>query len=321
MISRFVNRAFRMNTDDERRAYLARVDSAIAHTDWTLLGYALMSSHIHWAAVAGNCPLEYFTKSLHGGFARWLNRRQGALGPVLAERPTTVVMPPDDCGVLLAYIHNNPVRAGVAAGPAESSWSSHRAFLGLEAAPAWLAVERALALCGFDATAQGRQEFHRFVCARAASPRDPVLSGDVLSATRMRVRASAGAPVEIGTLQLGAGQRPRCSVLAVPGTPIRRRWSGSLEALLAEVANHLDVAIEDMQSKDRRRAVVRARRHALIIGRDYLGRTVAEVGAVLGLSRPAASLLLRSKSPDVAVDATQAQAIYERLCRGESGVE
>lgn len=211
----------------ERQAYLARVAAAARHTDWMLLAYALMSNHIHWAAVAGTAPLERFVKPLHGGFALWLNRTHGTLGPVFAHRPKSIAMPPDDGARLLAYIHNNPVRAHVVSDPMASPWTSHRAYLGLAQAPPWLAVEHGLQLCGFDATPPGRQAFHRFVCAQAGALRDPVLSGDGLARTRAQVRSHVGAPVELSSAQLQAPGQPSHWVLAPPDTPLRPRWQGS----------------------------------------------------------------------------------------------
>ena len=50
---------------------------------------------------------------------------------------------------LINYIHRNPVRAGVAATTAETSWTSHRAYLGIRHRPSWLDVELGLQLSGF----------------------------------------------------------------------------------------------------------------------------------------------------------------------------
>ena len=58
------------------------------------------------------------------------------------------------------------------ADPADSPWTSHRAYLGLVEPPPWLPVERGLALCGFDASARGRLAFHEFVCAQRGDDAD-----------------------------------------------------------------------------------------------------------------------------------------------------
>jgi REP element-mobilizing transposase RayT len=171
IISRFVDREFRLECNRTRDEYLRRVPAAIARTDWTVLAFALMSSHVHWALRAGSRPSAAFIKPLHTGFAGWLNATQGRLGPVFADRHRSVTCEGESAASLLAYIHNNPVRAGVVSNPSDSSWTSHRAYLGLAAAPKWLDVEGGLQLCGFPVTTTGRDAFHAFVVARATQPR------------------------------------------------------------------------------------------------------------------------------------------------------
>jgi len=85
---------------------------------------------------------------------------------VFAERHRTIEIVGDAAAALLAYVHNNPVRAGGVADPSVSVWTSHRAYVTLEAAPPWLDVERGLRLAGFSATRAGRQRLSR-IRARA----------------------------------------------------------------------------------------------------------------------------------------------------------
>lgn len=128
----------------------------LAKTDWHPLAYALMSSHIHWAARSGREPARRFLQPLHTSFALWLNRTDHTLGPVFAARFAAIACSEEQAALVIAYIHNNPVRAGVVADPADSSWTSHRAYLGLEPLPPWLDVEQGLSLCGYSASPSGR---------------------------------------------------------------------------------------------------------------------------------------------------------------------
>ena len=313
IISRFVNRAYRLDSDEMRDAYLRRVAAVAPRTDWILLGYALMSTHIHLAAVAGKEPLWRWVKPLHTGFALHLNRVQDTLGPVFANRPTTVAMWPEECGRLLSYIHNNPVRAGVARETLESTWTSHGAYAGQTPARPWLAVEMGLALSGFDADAAGRQQFHEFVAARAHLGRDPQLCGDALNQARVRVRAALDSPVELSSMVLDGENRTRSEILASPGTPIRQRWDGRIESLLRAVARHTGISVSRLVSRERRREVVAARRLAVMTGTRHLGLNTSEVGAALGVSRQAASWLLNSIPPEDDVIAQAARGVAAGL--------
>jgi REP element-mobilizing transposase RayT len=287
IISRFVNREIRLRTDAERQALLRRIPRALERTDWSPLAYVLMGNHTHWAARAGQAPLRSFVHSLHSGFARWLNTEQGRLGPLVAGRPTNLTCDEENLARLLAYIHNNPVRAGVVTDPADSNWSSHRAYIGDRPPPPWLDVERGLALCGYSSSPSGRAAFHDYVRSQAGAPRDRALSGDALADARTAVRACLQAPIEVTAT---IGDRVTYGVLARHGTPLHPRRQRAPEVVARQAARALRVQLVDVRGRSRYRELVDARRLALIVWRD-LGGTQAEMAAFLGLGEAAASRL------------------------------
>ena len=71
VISRFVNGQHLINRDDIRHEYLTRLGAALTNTDWLLLWYALMETHLHLALVAGRSTLKSWLQPLHTGFAVW----------------------------------------------------------------------------------------------------------------------------------------------------------------------------------------------------------------------------------------------------------
>ena len=89
-----------------------------------------MSNHIHVAMIAGAAPLESWAKRVHSPFATWMNRQRGRLGPLIADRPKDIAVPDDRVPHLIAYIHNNPVRAGIVERAVGSVWTSHLAYTG-----------------------------------------------------------------------------------------------------------------------------------------------------------------------------------------------
>jgi len=163
MISRFVDRRFRLEAPGARDAYLAFVDSAQSRWDWRWLSYALMSSHIHDGLIAGNLPPDPFYRSTHTRFAQHYKRTFGTLGPIFAARPKNYEVETRKLARMVAYHHRNPVEAGIVRSPAQSMWTSHRAYLRLDPAPAFLDVEWALSIIGFDDTPGGRRSFDEFV--------------------------------------------------------------------------------------------------------------------------------------------------------------
>jgi hypothetical protein len=283
-----VNREFRIVGETERTQYLYRLRKALGRTDWRLVSYAVMSNHLHLALLAGNATAARLIQSANGSYAIWLNKTQGRLGPVFAERYAAIMSDESKAARLIAYLHNNPVRAGVVGEAGESSWTSQLAYLE-GGANEWLDVELGLSLSGFDSSPAGRQGFYDYVCGAAGITREQ-MAEDGLTSIRRAVRHQAGAPVEISDLEVGpTGQGVQ--VVAPHFMPIRPRWPGDVEAALLGVEVVTGVSVERMRSRDRHRRVVAARRLAVHLWKDHLGRDGSTMSCALGISASAASQL------------------------------
>lgn len=294
----------------QRRAYLERFERALGKTDWPPLAYALMGNHNHVAWWAEHEPLHRFYQPLNKSYAAWMNAQLHRIGSFFAGRPNSITFDPRRTAHLIAYIHNNPVRAGAVADPADSDWTSHRAFIGECPPPRWLDVKRALALCGFDATAAGRLAFHQFVVERSADVRDPEMSGASIKQVRRQVRAAIGSAIELDHTVDDFGST--YGVLVRPATVLRRPWRGSPVVVAAAVARACRVSPEELTGRSRRRGFVDARRLALLVWTNDLDRRMVEMAAVLGLSASAASQLLANDSRVAHLD-DQAAALAARI--------
>ena len=153
VISRFVDKRWLLEEEEDRELYLRLLAASLGKSDWLLLAYALMSSHIHLSLLSGLSSFESLLKRVHAPFALEINRRREGLGPIFAARAFASSVHPDKVGRLIAYIHNNPVRGGVVSTARESTWTSHRAYVGLTRRPKWLAVDEGLRRAGVEARA------------------------------------------------------------------------------------------------------------------------------------------------------------------------
>lgn len=151
LISRFVDRNWYIGADAERTRYLELLQRALRESDWRCLGYGVMSNHIHHAAIVGAQPLASWVRRVHSPFADWMNRTHDRIGTIFVRGPKEIETPPERVGPLIAYIHNNPIRAGIVTEPSASDWTSHRAYLGHVRAPDWLHVREGLAMAGIEA--------------------------------------------------------------------------------------------------------------------------------------------------------------------------
>jgi REP element-mobilizing transposase RayT len=192
IVSRCLNRDFLIEGRGDREKYLQLLGATLARCDATLLAWCLMSNHIHLVVRAGEDPLEKLVKPLHTGYAGWKNKQVARLGPVFAGRFKSPLV--DEEAYLLElvrYVHNNPVRAGLVASAEQSPWSSHRAYLGLDRAPAWLNAGEVLSRFASKSD-ESRQAFADFVAEGVGEPRRPELSGVSLERTRREVAPDVG---------------------------------------------------------------------------------------------------------------------------------
>lgn len=307
--------------DGARESYLERLDRALSDSDWALCWYCLMGNHGHLGLVSGEAPLQSWAGRVHSGWASWINRSgrrrgQHCRGPILAERPTSLFLPDHRAPLLGAYIHNNPVRAGLVDSAAESTWSSHRAYLGTAPPLAALDIDRGLALFGCDASPEGRQRFDGFVASRAGTPRDRDLSGGTACQAAADARRQLGPTVEVSTPIVhdkGALYPAACR----PHAHMPTRYLGTPGAFLAELACAVRVPVEAIRAPGQRRFQTGARRLAVLIWRS-LGRPTVEMAAALNISPSSATnLVLRATPRDLA----SARLVEQRIVGCPRGVE
>ena len=109
----------------------------------SLLGFCLMSNHVHLIAVPRHeQALAQTLKQTHGRYASYWNARQSSSGHVWQGRFYSC--PLDDCHLweALRYTELNPVRAGLAATAEQWRWSSAAAHCGAAVPDALLEMKR-----------------------------------------------------------------------------------------------------------------------------------------------------------------------------------
>ncbi len=140
VMNRGARRAPIFKRDDHCVGFLDAIGEASHKARLEVHAYSLMPNHFHLLVRSPDGTLSRAMKYLLGAYTRKINDLHGWDGPIFRGRFKSQLITRDDyLQHLVAYIHLNPVRAHLVASPDEPSWTSHRAHVGLEDGPPWLA--------------------------------------------------------------------------------------------------------------------------------------------------------------------------------------
>lgn len=134
--------------------------------DVTILAWCLMSNHYHLVVQTGTIPLWRPMAQLQGRVAVRFNRRHQVAGRLWQSRYKARLIE-DSRGLkrVIAYVHLNPVAAGLVNDPAQYEHSGHREVLGL-VDPGLCAVRSTL-LCFGERAATARVAYQKWLRAVA----------------------------------------------------------------------------------------------------------------------------------------------------------
>jgi putative transposase len=111
--------------DSDRLAYLELLGHHCALYGLSLLGYCLMSNHVHLIAIPRSQEsLSQALKQAHGRYASYWNARQFSSGHVWQGRFYSCPLEETHLWSALRYVELNPVRAGMVATADQWRWSS-----------------------------------------------------------------------------------------------------------------------------------------------------------------------------------------------------
>lgn len=289
LIWRFVDQRYFIQGPRERSVYLGLLGQALANSDWLCLAYAVMSNHLHLAAIAGRESLASWTRRVNSPFATWMNDRTKRIGPVFARSASDYAIAPSQESRLLAYIHRNPVRAGLVHRAHQSTWTSHRAFLGKVSCPPWLHVDKALDRIGMTSV--------EFASWLETEEGDAGKVATDYASQQLRRR---------GALRVGTPATASIPVLMRP-TGYWRPDPRTIVRLGCEIT---DMPLALVCSRRRIERALIARR-AIAVAAAERGISYSEIGDALGISQQAVSWMAK-RSPTEAERITTNQ-IRERL--------
>ena len=131
-----------LENEADRTTYLELLRQYSELHGLSLLGYCLMSNHVHLIAIPQQADaLAQALKHAHGRYAAYWNARRSSTGHVWQGRFYSCPLGDTHLWAALRYVELNPVRAGMVAAAEQWRWSSAAGHCGAAPANAWLDME------------------------------------------------------------------------------------------------------------------------------------------------------------------------------------
>ena len=280
ILTRGNNRQLIFGSDDDYDRMLLLLARQKAKLPFFFYAYCLMPNHVHLLVERRKDALSRVMHRVLTAYSQYYNRKYRRVGHLFQGRYKAILCQADKyLAELVRYIHLNPVRAKMVRRPAAYRYSSHRAYLGLDAP--WL-VDMEPVLRHFGTTKKlARDRFKLFVNAGIklghreefyeADEGRLLGSEEFLEETKQRV----------GDIPRGA--RPQ----------VKNRSTPDLEALIVAVAQASRLDQEEICSRSKKRAIVLAK-EALILVANELGATNMAVAKRIGVDSSVVSRRLES---------------------------
>ena len=160
VFSRGLDRKQLFLDDRDKHTFLLILGDVLRTTGTRCYAFALMGNHYHNALQTIETPLSVVMHRLNLRYAMHFNRRHGGAGHVFQGRFQSVLIENEEhMKTVLAYVHLNPVRAGVVENERslrDYRWTGHATLMGRACAP-FLESRRVLSWFGDDLPAARRR--------------------------------------------------------------------------------------------------------------------------------------------------------------------
>jgi putative transposase len=300
IIVRGIERTSVFVDDIDRKNFLERFSRQLTESQTACYAWALMTNHAHLLLRTGSCPIASIMRRLLTGYAVSFNRRHRRHGHLFQNRYKSILCEEDAyLKQLVAYIHLNPLRAGVVddlAALKAYPFTGNSALMGREDRP-WQDTRYVLALFG-RGLSEARRNLQRHAAKWVLKGRCPELTGGGLIRSSGGWRAVKEAYRD--GIRLASDERILGNSEFVERTlkgageehdrRVRLRSAGvDLASVVEVVCRHLSVDQSELASPTKRAAIARARALIACMATQDLSIPGSEVARRLNVDRSAVS--------------------------------
>ena len=150
-------------SDKDKVVFIERMNETCSKYSFTCYAYCLMDNHYHLFIKTPHANISEGMHYLNTSYTNWFKAEHNIVGVVFQGRYKSILVDEDSYGIKLsAYIHLNPLRAGIVDDIEEYRWSSYLDYIGKRKSLEGLDTE--FILGQFDEeTEKARRKYKRFI--------------------------------------------------------------------------------------------------------------------------------------------------------------
>jgi putative transposase len=299
VIARGARREAIFHCDKDKDRFLEKLGETVEKYKLLVHAYVLMENHYHLLLETPHGNLSESMHYLNASYGNWFRFTYKIAGSVFQGRYKAILAEKDEyLKVWSAYIHLNPVRAGIVTGPSLYRYSSYPYYSAKIKAPAFLRTRDLLGLFN------NRNEYRKYVTAysKATTPIDPEEiygKNSLLGSERFLRKVFA----KIKTADKAIDKREQPDVRDA----VRVKTDDILEIMMVKMR----IAEADVWSRKRGNVF----RKLLIYGlRRHTASSLKEIGEIMDMDYSAVSGMARRFEQEMKTNKNQRQ-LAERLAK------
>jgi len=131
LMLRGINKQNIFEDEEDKKRFLETLEYYRRKSGYLLYGYCLMNNHIHLLIKEKNESISELIKRISSSYVYWYNQKYERCGHLFQERFKSEAVETEEYFlIVLRYIHQNPLKAGITKNINKYLWSSYQGYIG-----------------------------------------------------------------------------------------------------------------------------------------------------------------------------------------------
>jgi len=130
IIMRGINRQSIFEDEEDYEKFIEIIQKYKEKSGYEIYAYCLMGNHVHLLLKTGKEPLEQVMRRICGSYVYWYNWKYERIGNLFQDRFKSEPVENETYFlIVLRYIHQNPIKAGLVRSVEQYKWSSFNEYV------------------------------------------------------------------------------------------------------------------------------------------------------------------------------------------------